>query len=123
MSESQPPQKLYAPMLQNAQAKWAMLDTLKLKPQLAYIAKVLSYFKAQGCKIYFYEMPMDASLTKAKLLVYQRNYFLKMAKKYHCGYIGIDTAKTFTTGDGEHLLAHDADLFMLYLNAQIKQYF
>jgi len=118
----QPPPVLYNALLLKAQQEWKQLpDTAKFNKELARIKSVLADFSSKGCRIYFYEMPMDASLNNSPLLTYQRNYFTKLAAEKGYVMIKTDTSRQYLTGDGDHLLSGDADIYIKYFQGQVKQ--
>jgi hypothetical protein len=121
INATQPPPILYSALLQKAQQEWKQLpDTAKFNKKLAHIKAVLADFSAKGCRIYFYEIPMDVSLNNLPLLTYQRNYFTKLAAEKGYTMIKKDTSHTYMTGDGDHLLSNDANIFIKYFKDQIK---
>jgi hypothetical protein len=117
----QPPAVLYKTLLIEAQKEWKSLpDTIKFNRQLEYIKSVLNEFSLKGCHICFYEIPMDHSLINEPLLTYQRNYFTKLAAEKGYSIIKIDTTRKYLTGDGDHLLSGDANIYIKYFQQQVK---
>lgn len=122
INESRPSDELYGRLLKSAQEKWAELgDTLKLNDRLNMVRTTLKIFSAKGCRIYLYEIPMDSSLVNTPLIEYQRNYFQKLASQEKYVFIPLDRSRTYQTGDGEHLLQKDADIYTLYFKSETSK--
>jgi hypothetical protein len=122
INAQQPPPVLYNALLLKAQEEWKKLpDTVKFNQQLAHIKAVLNLFSSKGCRIYFYEMPMDHNLYHSPLLTYQRNYFSRLAAEKGYTFIKCDTSRNYLTGDGDHLLSNDGAIYVKYFESQKLQ--
>jgi hypothetical protein len=122
INAQQPPPVLYNALLLKAQEEWKKLpDTVKFNQQLEHIKAVLNLFSSKGCRIYFYEMPMDHNLYHSPLLTYQRNYFSRLAAEKGYTFIKCDTSRNYLTGDGDHLLSNDGAIYTKYFESQELQ--
>ena len=115
ISKERPPAVLFDALMINSRREWSeKLDTVKFKRDMIRLQIDVQALIKKGCKICFYEMPMDSSFIQLPVISYTRNYFDKLCteKGYH--FIKIDTSRNYVTGDGEHLLLDEGDIYLKY---------
>jgi hypothetical protein len=114
INSQKPPAILYNSLLASAQKDCAeSFNIERFKKNFLILKENLDALSKKGCIICFYELPMDSSLYKSPLLVYERNSINKLAaeKGYKC--IEPDTSRNYNTGDGAHLLRTDGDIYII----------
>lgn len=115
INKKRPAENLYKELLKKEQARWNVIKDIRiLNERLDYVKQAASSFASKGCQIYFYEMPMDSSLSNSKLISYQRKYFVELALQNGYTFIDADQGRTYQTGDGVHLLKKDANVYTGY---------
>jgi hypothetical protein len=120
-NSQRPPPVLFNQLLASARSEWSVLpDSNYFGRQLEILNSSLKYLSAKGCDIYFYEVPMDSSLTNSKLLRYQRAYCMRLAARNGYHFIPTDTSRVYDTGDGIHMLEKDADLYTRYFIKELN---
>lgn len=121
INSQQPPAILYNSLLASAQKDWAeSFNIERFKKNFLTLSGNLEDLSKKGCIICFYELPMDSSLYRSPLLVYERNCLTKLAVQKGYKFIKSDTSRRYNTGDGVHLLRSDADKFIKYFLANLS---
>jgi len=122
VNDNRPEEKLFNTLLDKELKEWSeMKDIEILNAKLQHAGNIISGFAARGCKIIFYEMPMDSSLTNQPVISHQRNFFSTIATKNHYSFIHVDTSRAYQTGDGVHLLRKDADIYLEYFRKELAK--
>jgi hypothetical protein len=121
VNKQKPPVALYNKLLRSAQSEWGKQpDERKFDVQFNRLAQSLDAFADKGCKIAFFEMPIDSSIRNSKLLSYQRERMVELAKQKGYDFIPSDNSRAYQTGDGIHLLQGDRDIYVKYLKQKIS---
>ncbi|MBI3883429.1 MAG: hypothetical protein HY305_04230 [Sphingobacteriales bacterium] len=96
-------------------------DTVLFNKDLQKLKERLDYFASKGCKIIFYEMPIEKELENYPATVLERN----MVKNYFTDkkftHLPLDTINIYKTGDGNHLLAESFEVYNHFLHEQISK--
>jgi hypothetical protein len=122
INNQKPPAILYNSLLASAQKDWAeSFNIERFKKNFLTLKQNLDILSKKGCIICFYELPMDSSLYKSSLLVYERNSLTKLAADKGYKFIKSDTSRNYNTGDGVHLLRSDGDIYIKYFLASLAK--
>ena len=122
-NRQKPPAALYGKLLKSAQKEWAEYpDKKKFDQQINQLSQSLALFTNKGCKVYFFEMPIDSSIRNSVLMKFQRERIKALAKQNNYVFIPADTSRTYQTGDGVHLLQADRNAYVKYFKDQIKKF-
>ena len=97
------------------------MDTASINKQLDLVKEVVGEFSRNGCRIYFFEMPMDSSLENSSLIKYQREYFTRLTREEGYIFIPSDNTRFYNTGDGVHLLKGDAIIYSQYFKNELSK--
>lgn len=121
VNKVRPPAELYNKLLASAQKEWSDYpDKRSFDNQYDHLSASLDFIASKGCKIYFFEMPMDSSLRHSKLITYQRARMTMLARQKNYTFIPADTSRAYNTGDGIHLLQADRNIYVKYLRTAIS---
>lgn len=121
VNKQKPPAVLFHKLLINAREEWANEPDKKSFNELYNrMAQSLDIFASKGCKICFFEMPIDSSIRNSKLISYQRKRMMELAKQKGFDFVPSDTSRAYQTGDGIHLLQGDRDIYVKYLKQKIS---
>lgn len=122
-NESRPADHLYNELITKARSEWNQTpDTNLLRIKMDISRQAVSQIAGKKCEIFFYEMPMDSSITNSPLIVFQRNYYMGLCEKEGYNFIGLDKSRNYETGDGLHLLRNDANIYINYFRKEIIKY-
>jgi hypothetical protein len=122
VNKQKPPAALFNKLLLSAREEWANEPNIaSFDHQFDRLAQSLDLFAAKGCKIAFFEMPIDSSIRNSKLISYQRGRMMELAKQKGFNFIPSDTSRAYQTGDGIHLLQGDRDIYVKYLKHKIAE--
>ena len=89
-------------------------DSVEYNKILKMLAIDLHYLTNKGCKIVFFEVPIEREFVSSPKLVYQRKKLKSFFKGKEYKWIEPDTVSTYYTGDGKHLLSESFNRFNLY---------
>jgi hypothetical protein len=122
VNKVKPPEPLYSRLYKEAEDEWGRFPEQKtFDREFARLVESLDIFAAKGCKIYFFEMPIDSKLIHSNRLNFQRDRVLTLVKQKGYIFIPSDTSRAYNTGDGVHLLQADRDIYVQYLKTKIKE--
>lgn len=118
---NRPPSELYNNLLGDAQNYWSEFpDSSKFEFNFNRLSHSLDYFSDRGCEIVFFEISMDSSLTNSNLLSFQRSEVLRLVKEKGYSFVPADTSRSYSTGDGVHLLRNDREIYVDYFHDYLK---
>ncbi len=121
VDDHQPPPALFNRLIGEAKLRWSILpDSSFWQHQMDMLRHSLQYLSANGCEIYFFEVPVDSSLTNSRLLCFERNYFQNLAAQNGYHFIKTDTSRAYHTTDGMHLIEQDTWLYAQYFRKEVE---
>jgi hypothetical protein len=107
-------------LLRNQQNEYNKInDSSQIRANFVELLRQIEYFEEKGCKIVFFEMPIDRSLRNLHKATFIRKLFMEYfpLNSYH--YI-LQPEYNYESVDGIHLTEHSAIQYTMYLKQQIK---
>jgi len=115
-NKKQPEKKLFDKLLAINRIEYnAIPDPMEYHKILQNLGADLHYLSNKGCKIVFFEVPIEREFVNSPKLTYQRKALKKFFTEKEYKWIEPDTTDTYYTGDGKHLLRESFDRFNKYL--------
>jgi hypothetical protein len=115
ISSKRPAKKLFDKLLAINRIEYnAVPDATEYNKILTFLAHDLQYLTKKGCKIVFFEVPIEREFVNSPKLVYQRKKLKAFFRDKNYKWIEPDTSNIYYTGDGKHLLNESFDRFNTY---------
>lgn len=90
-------------------------ESISFEKDLEKFQKYIDIISSKGCRVVFFEMPVDKELVNSRLAIYQRSKLKSLFPEQQYSWVATDLFGKYHTSDGIHLNEASADQYFNYL--------